>query len=52
MRLDHLVVAVRDLDAAMAGSQEPGFDVEADGNHPDFGSRDAIIRFGLELAEA
>jgi hypothetical protein len=51
MRLDHLVVAVRDLEAAMARSQELGFNVEAGGSHPGFGSRNSIIRFGLDYIE-
>lgn len=51
MRFDHLVVAERDLDTAKARSQKLCFYVEADGNHPDFCSCHAIIRFGLEFAE-
>jgi hypothetical protein len=51
MRFDHLVVAVCDLDTAMVRSQKLCFYVEAGGNQPDFGSRDTIIRFGLEFAE-
>lgn len=51
MRLDHLVVAVRDLDAAVNACRALGFEVEMGGRHPGFGSRNAIIRFGLDYIE-
>jgi hypothetical protein len=51
MRIDHLVVAVRDLDTAMDACKALGFAVEKGGSHPGFGSHNAIIRFGLDYIE-
>jgi catechol 2,3-dioxygenase-like lactoylglutathione lyase family enzyme len=51
MRFDHLVIAVRDLDAASERFRALGFEVRAGGAHPGQGTRNAIIRFGLDYIE-
>ena len=50
-RFDHAVIAVRDLDAAMAAYREQGFDVSPGGKHTGRGTHNAIIRFGLDYIE-
>jgi catechol 2,3-dioxygenase-like lactoylglutathione lyase family enzyme len=50
-RLDHVVVAVRDLDAAIASYRALGFDVRPGGRHTGRGTHNAIIRFGLDYLE-
>ncbi len=45
MRLDHVVVAAADLDAAAAAWARHGFDVQPGGTHPQWGTRNALIRF-------
>jgi glyoxalase-like protein len=51
LRFDHLVIAVRDLEASMAAFQAIGFDGREGGRHPGFGTRNAIVRFGLDYLE-
>ncbi len=51
MRLDHVVIAVRDLRDAGARFTTTGFDVRPGGRHIGFGTENAIIRFGLEYVE-
>ena len=51
LRFDHLVIAVRDLEAASADFQALGFDVRPGGRHEGFGTRNAIVRFGLDYLE-
>lgn len=52
LRFDHLVIAVRDLDAASARFRdELGFDVRPGGRHTGFGTHNAIVRFGLDYLE-
>jgi catechol 2,3-dioxygenase-like lactoylglutathione lyase family enzyme len=51
-RLDHVVIAVRDLDAAVACYRAAlGFDARPGGRHPGRGTHNAIVRFGLEYLE-
>jgi len=50
-RFDHAVVAVRDLDRAIAGFGSAGFDVRPGGVHTGLGTHNAIIRFGLDYIE-
>jgi len=50
-RLDHIVIAVRDLDEAMRRFQALGFAVSPGGRHTGRGTHNAIIRFGLEYLE-
>ncbi len=50
-RFDHAVVAVRDLDRAMAAFTAIGFDVALGGVHTGLGTHNAIVRFGLDYIE-
>ncbi|MEA2660993.1 MAG: hypothetical protein QOH08_565 [Chloroflexota bacterium] len=50
-RLDHVVIAVRDLAAAMDSYRALGFDVRAGGRHTGRGSHNAIVRFRLDYLE-
>lgn len=50
-RFDHAVIAVRDLDDAMARYRAVGFDVAPGGRHAGRGTANAIIRFGLDYVE-
>jgi catechol 2,3-dioxygenase-like lactoylglutathione lyase family enzyme len=44
-QLDHVVIRVKDLDAASADYRALGFAVTPGGEHPTFGSRNALIPF-------
>ena len=50
-RFDHYVIAVRDLDNAVAGYKTLGFDARPGGRHTGRGTYNAIIRFGLDYLE-
>src|SRR5947207_8197209 len=50
-RFDHLVIAVRDLDAAIGCYQRLGFEVTPGGKHTGLGTYNALIRFGLDYIE-
>jgi catechol 2,3-dioxygenase-like lactoylglutathione lyase family enzyme len=50
-RFDHLVVAVRDLDAAVARWRHLGLDVQPGGRHPGVGTHNVIVRFGTDYLE-
>ena len=50
-RFDHVVIGVRDLDAATQSYQQLGFDVRPGGQHTGLGTHNAIIRFGLDYLE-
>src|SRR5260370_12503246 len=50
-RFDHLVIAVRDLDAAVRRYQRLGFGVRLGGRHTGRGTQNALIRFGLDYIE-
>lgn len=50
-RFDHAVIAVQDLDAAIADFARLGFAVAAGGRHPALGTYNAIVRFGLDYLE-
>jgi hypothetical protein len=50
-RFDHLVVATRDLETASQRFRALGFEVRPGGEHPGQGTRNAIIRFGLDYIE-
>ncbi|MCZ6895763.1 MAG: VOC family protein [Gammaproteobacteria bacterium] len=51
IRFDHAVIAVRDVDTAIEAYTALGFEVAAGGRHPSFGTRNAIVRFGLDYLE-
>lgn len=50
-RFDHIVIGVRDLDAATRHYQHLGFDVRFGGRHTGRGTHNAIFRFGLDYVE-
>ena len=51
-RFDHLVIGVRDLEAASRSYADGlGFDVRPGGRHTGRGTHNAIIRFGLDYLE-
>lgn len=50
-RLDHAVIAVRDLDTALFSFQRLGFDARPGGRHADGGTHNGLIRFGLDYVE-
>jgi len=50
-RLDHVVIAVRDLDDAIARYRSLGFDARPGGRHTGRGTHNAIVRFGLDYLE-
>lgn len=50
-RFDHAVIAVRDLEQAIARYRELGFDVRPGGRHTGLGTHNATIRFGLDYLE-
>jgi hypothetical protein len=50
-RLDHVVIAVRDLEEAMRRYRALGFDVRPGGKHTGLGTYNALIRFGLDYLE-
>jgi len=50
-RLDHVVIAVPDLDAAMRDYAALGFDVRAGGGHSGRGTHNALIEFGAGYLE-
>src|SRR5215211_512328 len=50
-RFDHLVIAVRDLQAAADQYRVLGFEVRPGGRHLGRGTENALIRFGLDYIE-
>ncbi len=50
-RFDHAVIGVPDLRAGMAAFGRLGFEVAKGGRHPSLGTRNAIVRFGLDYLE-
>ena len=50
-RFDHAVIGVPDLEAGMDAFRRLGFEVAVGGRHPSLGTRNAIIRFGLDYLE-
>ena len=50
-RFDHAVIAVPDIDSAIEVYSALGFEVAAGGRHPSLGTRNAIVRFGLDYLE-
>jgi catechol 2,3-dioxygenase-like lactoylglutathione lyase family enzyme len=50
-RLDHVVIGVHELDAAVAAFHRLGFDVRLGGKHAGRGTSNAVIRFGLDYLE-
>lgn len=45
LRLDHLVIALRDLDRGVAGCEAAGFTVVPGGRHPGRNTRNALVVF-------
>ena len=50
-RFDHAVIGVPDLDTGMDAFRRLGFEVAVGGRHPSLGTRNAIVRFGLDYLE-
>ena len=50
-RFDHAVIGVPDLEEAMSVFGRLGFEVAVGGRHPSLGTRNAIVRFGLDYLE-
>ena len=50
-RFDHAVIGVPDLESAMVAFRRLGFEVSVGGRHPSLGTRNAIVRFGLDYLE-
>lgn len=50
-RFDHAVIGVPDLEDAMVAFGRLGFEVTVGGRHPSLGTRNAIVRFGLDYLE-
>lgn len=50
-RIDHVVIAVRDLERAIRQYEALGFAVSPGGRHTGLGTYNAIIRFGLDYLE-
>jgi len=50
-RLDHAVIAVRNLDEAIGHYRSLGFDVSPGGHHTGQATHNAIVRFGLDYLE-
>ena len=50
-RFDHAVIGVPDLGSAMGAFRRLGFEVAVGGRHPSLGTRNAIVRFGLDYLE-
>jgi catechol 2,3-dioxygenase-like lactoylglutathione lyase family enzyme len=50
-RVDHIIIAVRDLDDAIARYRGLGFDARPGGRHTGRGTHNAIVRFGLDYLE-
>src|SRR5215467_11491440 len=50
-RLDHVVIGVQDLDAAIETYRRLGFEVAPGGRHTGLGTHNALVRFGLDYIE-
>ncbi len=50
-RFDHAVIGVPDLEDGMASFRRLGLQVTEGGRHPSLGTRNAIVRFGLDYLE-
>lgn len=51
LKLDHVMLAVRDMDDAIRRYQALGFNVRRGGRHPGRGTENAVMRFGWEYLE-
>ncbi|MGH8237514.1 MAG: VOC family protein [Steroidobacteraceae bacterium] len=51
LRLDHVMIAVRDMDDAIGRYQALGFNVRRGGRHPGRGTENAVMRFDWEYFE-
>lgn len=51
LRLDHVMIAVRDMDEAIRRYQALGFNVRRGGRHPGRGTENAVMRFDWEYLE-
>ena len=50
-RFDHAVIGIPDLEDGIAAFRGLGFEVSEGGRHPSLGTRNAIVRFGLDYLE-
>ena len=50
-RFDHAVIGLSDPEAGMDAFRRLGFEVTEGGQHPTLGTRNAIVRFGLDYLE-
>ncbi len=50
-RFDHAVIGVPDLEDGITAFRRLGFEVSEGGRHPSLGTRNAIVRFGLDYLE-
>ncbi|MDE0674001.1 MAG: VOC family protein [Acidimicrobiia bacterium] len=50
-RFDHAVIGIPDLEDGIAAFRRLGFEVSEGGRHPSLGTRNAIVRFGLDYLE-
>lgn len=51
LKLDHVMIAVRDMDDAIFKFQALGFNVSRGGRHPGRGTENAVMRFAWEYLE-
>lgn len=51
LKLDHVMIAVRDMEEAVGKYQSLGFNVKRGGRHPGRGTENAVMRFGWEYLE-
>ncbi|MDE0602165.1 MAG: VOC family protein [bacterium] len=50
-RFDHAVIGIPDLEEGISVFRRLGFEVAEGGRHPSLGTRNAIVRFGLDYLE-
>jgi len=50
-RFDHIVIGVQNIEKSLEAYSDLGFEVVEGGHHPSIGTRNAIVRFGLDYLE-